>query len=48
MATFGEQALVDLTAVVGYFAMVATTINAHQLENQPGLPPPFDDVPPTS
>lgn len=48
LEAFGEQMLVDLTAVVGYFAMVATTINAHQLENQPDLPPPFDDVPTTA
>jgi 4-carboxymuconolactone decarboxylase len=44
---FGELGVVDLAAVIGYFAMVATTINAHGLLFTPDAAPAFDDAPGT-
>jgi 4-carboxymuconolactone decarboxylase len=41
-ARFGVQALVELTATVGYYAMIACTLNAFAIEPEPGadlLPP---------
>ena len=36
---FGLEALVDLTAVVGYYAMIACALNAFGIEPTPGEPP---------
>jgi 4-carboxymuconolactone decarboxylase len=36
MALLGEQGVVDLTALVGYYTLLALTINAH------GIAPPID------
>ena len=44
---FGEVGVVELAAIVGYFCMVATSINAHGLVWAPDLPPAFDDDPDT-
>lgn len=40
VATWGEKGVVELTAVIGYYTMVAMTLNAHRIP----LP---DDIPPT-
>jgi 4-carboxymuconolactone decarboxylase len=36
---FGLEGLVDLTAVVGYYAMIACALNAFGIEPTPGEPP---------
>lgn len=41
---FGQAGTVELAAIVGYFAMVATSINAHELGIDPALPDPFAGV----
>ncbi len=33
--TFGKQAVVDLSAVMGYYSFIATTINAFDLQLSP-------------
>ena len=38
-ARFGLEGLVDLTAVVGYYAMIACALNAFDVEPTPGEPP---------
>jgi 4-carboxymuconolactone decarboxylase len=38
---FGVVAVVDLTALVGYYAMVAMTLNAHELPLPEGTAPPL-------
>jgi 4-carboxymuconolactone decarboxylase len=38
-ARFGLEGLVDLTAVVGYYAMIACALNAFGIEPTPGEPP---------
>jgi len=38
-ARFGLQGVVDLTAVVGYYAMIACALNAFAVEPTPGEPP---------
>ena len=43
---FGQAGAVELAAIVGYFAMVATSINAHELGIDPALPDPFEAVAP--
>jgi 4-carboxymuconolactone decarboxylase len=40
---FGMQALVDLIAIVGYYCMVSTTLNAFEAPLPPGEPSPFPD-----
>ena len=37
-ARFGLEGLVDLTAVVGYYAMIACALNAFGVEPTPGEP----------
>ena len=41
--TFGMQTLVDLVAIVGYYCMVSTTLNAFEAPLPPGEPSPFPD-----
>ena len=41
---FGQAGVVELAAIVGYFAMVATSINAHELGIDPALPDPFEGL----
>lgn len=42
MARFGERTLVELTALVGYYTMVAMTLNAHEIPLPEGEQPAFD------
>ena len=35
-ARFGTQALVELTATAGYYAMIACALNAFAVEPEPG------------
>jgi len=37
----GERALVELTALVGYYTMVALTLNAHEIPLPEGVAPAF-------
>jgi 4-carboxymuconolactone decarboxylase len=37
----GERATVELTALVGYYTMVAMTLNAHEIPLPPGVTPAF-------
>jgi 4-carboxymuconolactone decarboxylase len=37
----GERGVVELTALIGYYSMVALTLNAHQFDLPPGTPPPL-------
>ena len=41
--TFGMQTLVDLVAIVGYYCMVSTTLNAFEAPLPAGEPSPFPD-----
>jgi 4-carboxymuconolactone decarboxylase len=38
---FGERRLVELTALVGYYTMVAMTLNAHEIPLPEGVQPAF-------
>lgn len=41
LARFGERSIVELTALVGYYTMVAMTLNAHEIPLPEGVPPAF-------
>jgi 4-carboxymuconolactone decarboxylase len=41
LARFGERTLVELTALVGYYTMVAMTLNAHEIPLPDGVSPAF-------
>jgi len=41
LARFGERAVVELTALVGYYTMVAMTLNAHEIPLPDGVAPAF-------
>ena len=41
LARFGEKTLVELTALVGYYTMVAMTLNAHEIPLPDGVEPAF-------
>lgn len=41
LAQFGERAVVELTALVGYYTMVAMTLNAHEIPLPEGVTPAF-------
>lgn len=41
LARFGVKGVVELTALCGYYGMVAMTLNAHQLPLPEGTPPPL-------
>ncbi len=41
LARFGERKLVELTALVGYYTMVAITLNAHEIPLPEGVQPAF-------
>jgi hypothetical protein len=36
---FGLEGVVDLTATIGYYAMIACALNAFAVEPSPGEPP---------
>ncbi|HYE69934.1 MAG TPA: carboxymuconolactone decarboxylase family protein [Aquabacterium sp.] len=41
LARFGERTVVELTALVGYYTMVAMTLNAHEIPLPEGAVPAF-------
>jgi 4-carboxymuconolactone decarboxylase len=41
LARLGERRLVELTALVGYYTMVAMTLNAHEIPLPEGVQPAF-------
>jgi 4-carboxymuconolactone decarboxylase len=41
LGRFGERRLVELTALVGYYTMVAMTLNAHEIPLPEGVQPAF-------
>ena len=41
LARFGERFVVELTALVGYYTMVALTLNAHEIPLPEGVAPAF-------
>jgi len=41
LARFGERTVVELTALVGYYTMVAMTLNAHEIPLPEGVQPAF-------
>jgi 4-carboxymuconolactone decarboxylase len=41
LAHFGERTVVELTALVGYYTMVAMTLNAHEIPLPEGVAPAF-------
>jgi 4-carboxymuconolactone decarboxylase len=41
LARLGERTLVELTALVGYYTMVAMTLNAHEIPLPEGVQPAF-------
>ena len=41
LTRFGERTVVELTALVGYYTMVAMTLNAHEIPLPEGVEPAF-------
>lgn len=41
LKTFGARAIVELTALVGYYTMVALTLNCHEIPLPEGVEPAF-------
>ena len=41
LARFGERTLVELTALIGYYTMVAMTLNCHEIPLPEGVEPAF-------
>lgn len=41
VATFGPKAVVELTALIGYYTMVAMTLNCHEIPLPEGVVPAF-------
>ena len=44
LALLGERTLVELVAIVGYYSLVALTLNAFEVPLPPGLTQPFPEV----
>lgn len=44
LSALGEVAIVELTALIGYYSMVAMTLNAHQIPLPEGAEPPFEPL----
>jgi 4-carboxymuconolactone decarboxylase len=42
LSRLGARAIVELTALVGYYTMVAMTLNAHEIPLPEGVQPAFD------
>ena len=42
VSTFGEQGLVELISVIGFYTLVSMTLNAFEIPVAPGVEPPFD------
>jgi 4-carboxymuconolactone decarboxylase len=45
LTTYGTTAIVELTALIGYYAMVAFTLNAHEIGVPGGATPPLPPLP---
>ena len=43
--TYGTAGIVELTALIGYYAMVALTLNAHEIGVPEGATPPLPALP---
>jgi 4-carboxymuconolactone decarboxylase len=41
LSCFGERGVVELTALIGYYTMVAMTLNAHEIPLPEGVQPAF-------
>jgi 4-carboxymuconolactone decarboxylase len=41
LETLGTVGIVELTAIIGYYTMVAMTLNAHEIPMPEGIPPPL-------
>ena len=41
LAQFGAKGVVELTALVGYYTMVAMTLNCHEIPLPEGIAPAF-------
>jgi 4-carboxymuconolactone decarboxylase len=41
LAAYGTAGIVELTALIGYYAMVALTLNAHDIGVPEGATPPL-------
>ncbi|MPZ37756.1 MAG: carboxymuconolactone decarboxylase family protein [Rhizobiales bacterium] len=44
LAAIGDVGLVELTALIGYYSMVAMTLNAHEIPLPDGAEPPLPDI----
>ena len=44
LATLGDVGVVELTALIGYYTMVAMTLNAHEIPLPDGAEPPLPDI----
>jgi 4-carboxymuconolactone decarboxylase len=44
LALWGVVGVVELTALIGYYTMVAMTLNAHEFALPAGVEPPFAPV----
>ncbi len=45
LAAYGTVGIVELTALIGYCAMVALTLNAHEMGVPEGVQPPLPALP---
>ena len=45
LAAYGTAGIVELTALIGYYAMVALTLNAHEIGVPEGATPPLPALP---
>jgi 4-carboxymuconolactone decarboxylase len=45
LASYGTAGIVEMTALIGYYAMVALTLNAHEIGVPDGATPPLPDLP---
>jgi len=45
LGTYGTAGIVELTALIGYYAMVALTLNAHEIGVPEGATPPLPPLP---
>lgn len=45
LAAYGPAGIVELTALIGYYAMVALTLNAHEIGVPEGTQPPLPSLP---
>jgi 4-carboxymuconolactone decarboxylase len=43
VAAFGEQGVVELISIIGYYTLIGTTLNVFQVPLPPGQTPPFPE-----